>query len=103
MTNPTPQSALSDAEMDALVRKYDNETNFRRLTGVTGWIVTLACVVLSVFHIYTSGFGLLNEVMHRSVHMSFIMPLVFLLFPRVTVEKPVRAWGFVVAFAAFYL
>lgn len=103
MSTSQPQSTLSDVEMDAIVRKYDNETNFRRLTGVTGWIVTLACVVLSVFHIYTSGFGLLNEVMHRSVHMSFIMPLVFLLFPRVQVDKPLRAWGFGLAFAGFYL
>ena len=103
MSTSRPESTLSEAEMDALVRKYDNETNFRRLTGVTGWIVTLACVILSVFHIYTSGFGLLNEVMHRSVHMSFIMPLVFLLFPRSKVEKPLPAWGFGLAFAAFYL
>ncbi len=103
MSTPAPQSNLSAAEMEALVRKYDNETNFRRLTGVTGLVVTLACIVLSVFHIYTSGFGLLSEVMHRSVHMSFIMPLVFLLFPRMRPEKPARAWGFGLAFAAFYV
>lgn len=103
MNTPAPKSDLTAAEMEALVRKYDSETNFRRLTGVTGLVVTLACIVLSVFHIYTSGFGLLNEVMHRSVHMSFIMPLVFLLFPRTRAEKPVRAWGFGLAFAAFYV
>lgn len=103
MTKPVNDAALTPAEMEALVRKYDNETNFRSLGGVTGLVVTLACITLSVFHIYTSGFGLLNEVMHRSVHMSFIMPLVFLLFPRARVEKPVRAWGFGLFFAAFYL
>ncbi|MGP9791178.1 TRAP transporter permease [Roseinatronobacter sp. NSM] len=103
MSTSAPQSDLTAAEMEALVRKYDSETNFRRLTGVTGLVVTLACIVLSVFHIYTSGFGLLNEVMHRSVHMSFIMPLVFLLFPRTRAEQPARAWGFGLAFAAFYV
>lgn len=95
--------SLTQEEMDEIVRKYDTETNFRRLGGVTGMICTVLCVVLSLFHIYTAGYGLLNEIMHRSVHMSFIMPLVFLLFPRAQVSRPVRAWGFGLAFAAFYL
>ncbi|WP_417728742.1 TRAP transporter permease [Roseovarius sp.] len=103
MTNPAHDTGLSQEEMEALVRKYDNETNFRRLGGITGQVASLACIVLSLFHIYTSGFGLLNEVMHRSVHMSFIMPLVFLLFPRMRPERPLRAWGFGLAFAAFYV
>lgn len=103
MTQPKIDEALTPEEMEALVRKYDNETNFRHLGGFTGLVVTVACIILSVFHIYTSGFGLLNEVMHRSVHLAFIMPLVFLLFPRPRVEKPVRAWGFGLAFAAFYV
>ncbi|MGX0977851.1 TRAP transporter 4TM/12TM fusion protein [Roseovarius sp. MBR-51] len=103
MTHPAPDTGLSKAEMEALVRKYDNETNFRNLGGITGQVAALACIVLSLFHIYTSGFGLLNEVMHRSVHMSFIMPLVFLLFPRMRPERPLRAWGFGLAFAAFYV
>jgi len=107
MTRPAspaaPADSLTAAEMEALVRKFDTETNFRRLTGITGLLVTLACIVLSLFHIYTAGYGLLNEVMHRSLHLSFVMPMVFLLFPRGRAEKPLRAWGFGLAFAAFYL
>jgi len=103
MTQPAPQQKLSDAELEVLVRKYDNETNFRTLGGATGLIASLACIALSLFHIYTSGFGLLNEVMHRSLHMSFIMPLVFLLFPRQRAEQPLRAWVFGLSFAAFYI
>ena len=38
--------------------------------------------MLSLFHVYTAGFGLLNEVMHRTVHLSFVLGLVFLVFPR---------------------
>ncbi|MFN4098770.1 MAG: TRAP transporter permease [Pararhodobacter sp.] len=102
MTAPAPDGLTKD-EMEALVRKYDNETNFRRLTGPTGMLVTVACIVLSLFHIYTAGHGLLNEMMHRSLHLGFVMPLVFLLFPRSRAEKPGRAWGFGLAFAAFYM
>lgn len=106
MTKPpatAPEASLTPEEMEALVRKYDNETNFRRLGGFTGLVVTVLCIVLSLFHIYTSGYGLLNEVMHRSVHLSFVMPLVFLLFPRVRTDKVGRAWGFGLAFGAFYV
>jgi TRAP transporter 4TM/12TM fusion protein len=94
---PTPQ------ELAALVRKYDTETNFRRLTGPANLICTVLSIVLSLFHVYTAGYGLLNEVTHRALHMSFIMPLVFLLFPRAQFAAPVRAWGFGLAFAAFYV
>ncbi len=94
---------ISAEEAEDLVRKYDNEVNFRRLGGFTGLIATVACIVLSLFHVYTSGFGLLSEVMHRSVHMSFIMPMVFLFFPRQKGAGTPRAWGFGLAFAAFYL
>lgn len=94
---------ISAEEADELVRKYDNEVNFRRLGGLTGGIATIACIVLSLFHVYTAGFGLLNEVMHRSVHLSFIMPLVFLFFPRQKGVGSPRAWGFGLAFASFYM
>ncbi|MCA1974039.1 MAG: TRAP transporter fused permease subunit, partial [Caenispirillum sp.] len=94
---------LSAEQADELVRKYDSEVNFRRLTGSTGAIATLACIAISLFHVYTAGFGLLNEVMHRSVHMSFILPLVFLFFPRQKGTGTPRAWGFGLAFAAFYM
>ncbi|MFN3937562.1 MAG: TRAP transporter permease [Gemmobacter sp.] len=104
MTNrPAPDTALTPEEMEALVRKYDNETNFRRPGGLTGAICTVLCVLLSLFHVYTAGYGLLNEVMHRAVHMSFIMPLVFLLFPRTRPDHRMRAWAFGLAFAAFYV
>ena len=107
-TDPRPsmnpeELQFSREEMDELVRQYDAETNFRHLTGPTAAICTVLCIVLSLFHIYTAGFGLLNEVMQRAVHMSFIMPLVFLLFPRPKVARPARAWAFGAAFAAFYI
>jgi TRAP transporter 4TM/12TM fusion protein len=38
-------------------------------------------VLLSIFHYYTAGFGLLQEVTHRGVHMAFVLGLIFLVFP----------------------
>src|SRR3546814_14661586 len=37
--------------------------------------------MLSLFHYYTAGFGLLQETVHRGIHLSFVLGLVFLVFP----------------------
>ncbi len=89
--------------VDAIVKKYDAESNFRDLGGITAKITGLLCIILSLFHVYTAGFGLLNEVMHRTVHLTLVIGLVFLVFPRRIPEKPAQEWGFGLAFAAFYL
>ena len=38
-------------------------------------------MALSVFHYYTAGFGLLQEITHRGVHLAFVLGLIFLVFP----------------------
>jgi TRAP-type uncharacterized transport system fused permease subunit len=38
-------------------------------------------IVLSIFHYYTAGFGLLQEITHRGVHLAFVLGLIFLVFP----------------------
>ena len=90
-------------EVEALVREYDSESNFRRLAGPTAVLVTVASVILSLFHVYTAGFGLLNEVMHRTIHLSFVMGLIFLVFPRKRAIPSMRIWGESLFFAVFYL
>ena len=46
--------------------------------------------MLSLFHYYTAGFGLLQEVTHRGVHLAFVLGLIFLVFPHrhALLEKP---------------
>ena len=102
-TAETDDKEFSKQDVDAIVKKYDAESNFRNLKGFTAKITVVLCVMLSLFHVYTAGFGLLNEVMHRTVHLSFVLGLVFLVFPR---RQPARmgfAWGFGTCFALFYL
>ena len=35
-------------------------------------------ILLSLFHYYTAGFGLLQEITHRGVHLAFVLGLIFL-------------------------
>ena len=89
MTDPSrtephlPKSALElDPEKaKELEEKFDSEIRFRPLAPTAGWIVGTLLVVLSLFHYYTAGFGLLPEMDHRGIHLSFVLGLVFLVFP----------------------
>ncbi|RKY03820.1 MAG: hypothetical protein DRP55_00540 [Spirochaetes bacterium] len=72
---------LSDEEIQKKISKFDPEFNFRHLKGKAAIIVSLIAVALSMFHIYTAGFGVLVAMKHRAVHLTFVMTLVFLLYP----------------------
>jgi TRAP transporter 4TM/12TM fusion protein len=93
----------SREEIDRLVEEYDPESNFRRLVGLAAGLVTLLGVALSLFHVWTAGFGLLNEIAHRSIHLSFVLGLIFLVFPEQRRARPLREWTVSLGFAAFYL
>lgn len=70
-----------DRQLQQLEEKYDPEMRFRPLTKGAATLVGGLLIVLSAFHYYTAGFGLLQEVTHRGVHLAFVLGLVFLVFP----------------------
>lgn len=55
--------------------------NSRQLKGPIGITIAIYAVAASLFHLYTSGFGVLEPREMRSVHLLFLIPLVFLMFP----------------------
>ncbi len=78
-----------DQQLQALEQKYDPEMRFRPLTAVAATVVGGLLLLLSAFHYYTAGFGLLQEVTHRGVHLAFVLGLIFVVFPhrQVLLEK----------------
>jgi len=76
--------AIEITEDREVISKYDPELRFRPLTGVTMKLTFYMTLVLSLFHIYTAGFGVLQEWRHRAFHLAFVLPLVFFLY---TVRK----------------
>ena len=99
--------AISAEKQAELIRAFDTESNFRKLVGPVGLLVTTMAVVLSSFHIYTAGFGLLVEITHRAFHLTLVLALIFLVFPH---KRPpqdaagaAKTWGWSLAFTAFYL
>ncbi len=77
-TNTVEKSAAELAELEA---ELDPEMQFRVLGARAGWIIAAWLFVLSCFHYYTAGFGLLPEVTHRGIHLAFVLGLIFLVFP----------------------
>ncbi len=67
-------------ELSRLEEELDPEMQFRKVPGGTGLLVGGLLLVLSFFHYYTAGFGLLREVTHRGVHLAFVLGLIFLVF-----------------------
>lgn len=101
--NPTSPTTSSQEEVDRLIEQFDPESNFRQLMGVPALIVTLLAVGLSAWHYYTAGFGLANEIAHRAIHLSVVMGLCFLVFPRQQRLPGPWEWTVSLAFAVFYL
>jgi len=70
-----------DDQLKELEQKFDPEMRFRPLVAPAATIVGALLILLSIFHYYTAGFGLLQEVTHRGVHLAFVLGLIFLVFP----------------------
>ncbi|WZL73773.1 TRAP transporter permease [Clostridiaceae bacterium 35-E11] len=85
---------------EAILEKYDTESRFRKFdkNSIPGMIVFMVCVGLSLFHLYTAWTGPLVTLMHRAVHTTIIMALVFILYPfskkASKTKTPVLDWIF---------
>ncbi len=74
-------TTLDDKALQELEQKFDPEMRFRPLTAGAATGVGALLIALSLFHYYTAGFGLLQEITHRGVHLAFVLGLIFLVFP----------------------
>jgi len=63
-----------------LEEEYDPEMQMRPMAAPATWIVGSLLFILSCFHYYTAGFGLLREATHRGIHLSFVLGLIFLVY-----------------------
>lgn len=101
---PSTRNEVPDQdEVDRLIEQFDPESNFRRLAGLSAIIVTVLAVGLSTWHYYTAGFGLHNEIAHRAIHLSVVLGLCFLVFPRQKRLPGPWEWIVSIGLVAFYL
>ncbi|MBO8128101.1 MAG: TRAP transporter permease [Peptococcaceae bacterium] len=53
----------------------------RKVAGVMAVIIAAIAISMSCFHLYTAGFGILEAMNQRVVHLTFALMLTFLIFP----------------------
>ena len=70
----------ADQKLQELEEKFDPEMRFRPNMPPATQIVKWLLIALSAFHYYTAGFGLLQEITHRGVHLAFVLGMIFLVF-----------------------
>ena len=70
-----PQKKVSD-----LKKRYEVKTNERELKNFLKSFAFLVLALMSVYHFYASGFGTIREILHRGIHISFVVGLVFIFY-----------------------
>ncbi|MCX7781435.1 MAG: TRAP transporter permease [Negativicutes bacterium] len=68
-------------EVEQVLRKYEAEARYRKFTGALAKVIAAIAILTSLFHLYTAGFGVLEAIKQRSIHLTFILVLVFFLYP----------------------
>ncbi|MBI4635375.1 MAG: TRAP transporter fused permease subunit [Candidatus Rokubacteria bacterium] len=53
----------------------------RALSGPVGWGVAAWAAAASLLHLYTAGYGVFEPRVQRSLHLLFLVPLIFVLYP----------------------
>ncbi len=77
----TDKDAQLTPEMLAeLERKYDPETAFRATGPALAAVISVLLVAMASYQFYAAGFGVIRELLHRGIYLSFVLGLVFLLF-----------------------
>ncbi|MBD0383285.1 TRAP transporter permease [Paenibacillus sedimenti] len=72
---------MSQEEIQEMIGKYDPDFAFRRLEGVMRAFTFAFAVLFSLYQLYVSFFTPFPDQVHRAVHLSFGLGLIFLLYP----------------------
>ena len=79
--NETPKVAEQEGPDLDILKKYDKEADYRDYKGLMAKVITAIAITFSCFQLYTALFGVLDAMIQRSVHLSFGMALIYLLYP----------------------
>ncbi|WP_323720477.1 TRAP transporter permease [Acetomicrobium sp.] len=102
MENIKPQDQVID--LDEIMRQYDAEARYRVLKGWQNMLIFAVAAAMSLFHLYTAGFGQLLAMKQRAVHLAFVLFLTYLLYPatkKSSIDK-IPWYDFVLAVIAAY-
>ncbi|MEK3978001.1 TRAP transporter permease [Psychrobacillus sp. FSL K6-2836] len=79
---------LSEEEQQAILQKYDPESNTRSVDGIMKKVIFFGLLAFSLFQLYTAIQGQFTAYIQRSIHLGFALSLIFLMFP--AMKKSIR-------------
>ncbi|WP_206214881.1 MULTISPECIES: TRAP transporter permease [unclassified Desulfovibrio] len=68
-------------DVSEIVAKYDKEATFRTFRGWLKIFISCVCIVFSGFQLFTAATGLYPPQIQRSIHLGFVLVLIYLLYP----------------------
>lgn len=74
-------SAEMQKKSDEIIKKLDKEATTRTFSGLMKRIFFALCILVSLYHLYTATFGPPLTLIHRSIHVSMMLVLTFLMYP----------------------
>ena len=87
-------------DVSEIVARYDKEASFRTYTGYLETFIKILCILFSAFHLYTAAFGQYPPQIQRSVHLCFVLVLIYLLYPATSSAGKHRLYWYDVLLAA---
>jgi TRAP transporter 4TM/12TM fusion protein len=81
MSGPDTKTQASPDMNEDILKKFDKEADYRNYSGIMARAVSAIAIVFSCFQLYTAVFGVLDAMLQRSVHLSFGLTLIYLLYP----------------------
>ena len=77
----TEASAEMQSKSEEIIKKLDKESTTRTFSGTMKKIFFVLCILVSCYHLYTATFGPPLTLIHRSIHVSMMLVLTFLMYP----------------------
>ena len=79
---------MDDDELERIGQKKKKKTKRRKFEGNLRYLISAITICMSAYHLYTAIFSI-SPMLQRSYHLSFVLVLVFLLYPATT-KSPVN-------------
>ena len=71
---------ISQKQITDFQKKYEVKTNERELKNFLKSFAFTVLALMSIYHFYASGIGTIREILHRGIHISFVVGLVFIFY-----------------------
>lgn len=100
LDSSTAEKIQDTVDVSEIVAKYDKESTFRVFSGWLNIFIRILCILFSLFHLYTAAVGQYPPQIQRSVHLGFVLVLVYLLYPAKATDNKHKLYWYDVLLAA---